>query len=71
MPKAPDIDLDELSHEDLVGGEIKNVILNAARMALERDVQSIVTMQDFREAIAMEQAGQWNGERRERIGFGS
>jgi ATP-dependent 26S proteasome regulatory subunit len=69
MPKAPDIDLDELSREDLVGGEIKNVVLNAARLALQRDEQSTVTMQDFRQAIAMERLGQWNGEKRGRIGF--
>ena len=70
MPKSPDIDLDELSREDLVGGEIKNVVLNAARLALQREEQGMVTMQDFREAISMERVGQWNGEKRGRIGFG-
>ena len=70
MPKSTDIDLDELSREDLVGGEIKNVVLNAARLALQRDEQGMVTMQDFREAISMERVGQWNGEKRGRIGFG-
>ena len=37
LPLARDVDLDDLSEADLAGGEIKNVVLNAARLALQRD----------------------------------
>ena len=47
MPVGPDVDLDNLSQEDLSGGEIKNVILNAARLSLQRDCQGGVVMNDF------------------------
>jgi hypothetical protein len=69
MPLAKDINLDKLSQIDLVGGEIKNVILNAARLALQRDPDGPVTMEDFHKAIDREQSGQWSHNPRSRIGF--
>ena len=70
MPTSRDLDLDELSTAELVGGEIKNVVLNAARIAVRRDDRGPVTMRDFREALAMEQQGRWTDGRRGPIGFG-
>lgn len=71
MPLGREINLDELSHEDLVGGEIKNVILNASRFALQRDERGPVTMADFRKAVELERSGQWSRANRTRIGFKS
>ena len=70
MPVSRDINLDELSKENLVGGEIKNVVLNAARLTLQRGEEKAVTMADFREAIAMERSGQWDSGHQSQIGFG-
>lgn len=70
MPLSKDVNLNELSRESLVGGEIKNAVLNAARLALHRDEHAIVTMQDLREAVGMEQSCQWNSDHGTRIGFG-
>ena len=69
LPLARDVDLDELSRVDFVGGEIKNVVLNAARLALGREEAGSVAMGDFRAAVAMEQDGSWNQNARNRIGF--
>jgi hypothetical protein len=69
MPVAKDVDIDQLSHADLSGGEIKNAVLNAARIALQRNRAGPVTMQDFQQAIAVEQRG-WCGRAQNRIGFG-
>jgi len=69
MPLAPDVDLNTLSQLDLSGGEIKNVILNAARLALQRNREGPVSMADFRKAIDLEQSGQWSGTVGRRIGF--
>lgn len=46
--------LDEFSDWDLSGGEIKNVILNAARAALSRDSGSPITREDFYHAYSLE-----------------
>ena len=70
MPLDPGLDLGELSRLALSGGEIKNVVLNAARLALQRDEQGPVTMADFQEALSMEKQGGWSDENRPRIGFG-
>lgn len=69
MPMDPDVDLDELAKEDLVGGDIKNIVLNAARLSLERDENGRVAMADFRRAIQMEISGSWNTGGRRPIGF--
>jgi SpoVK/Ycf46/Vps4 family AAA+-type ATPase len=42
LPLARDVDFNQLSEADLAGGEIKNVVLNAARLALQRDEQGPV-----------------------------
>lgn len=68
LPLAPDVDLDALASAGLVGGRIKNVVLNAARLALARGKRSRVMMADFREAMDLERAG---GMARARAGSGS
>ena len=70
LPLAQDLDLEELSSLDLAGGEIKNVVLNAARIALQRDECGPVTMADFRDALSMEERGGWSEQNRSPIGFG-
>ena len=69
MPLAEDVDLEELSLAELTGGEIKNVVLNAARAALCRSPEARVAMADFRKAIEMESHGKWAEDGRARIGF--
>jgi len=69
MPVAEDVDRDALSRHDLSGGEIKNVVLNAARLALESRGKGPVRMEDFLRATEMEVQGKWNEESREPVGF--
>jgi SpoVK/Ycf46/Vps4 family AAA+-type ATPase len=69
MPIGADVNIDRLAEADLTGGEIKNAVLNAARITLVRDPQGPVTMADFEEAIGMELGGRWNRERLRPIGF--
>ena len=69
MPLAKDVNFDELSRSDLSGGEIKNVVLNAARIALERHAKGPICRDDFRRAVEMETQGRWNDGNREPIGF--
>jgi len=61
MPLADDMDLDLLSLAELTGGEIKNVLLNASRLALMRGGEGPVTMNDFSAAVRMEKEGAWSG----------
>ena len=68
MPLGSDVDLDRLAEADLTGGEIKNVVLNAARIALARSCRGKVRMKDFERAMEMDRTGAWN--RTEAIGFG-
>jgi len=67
LPLAKDVDFDNLARRELTGGEIKNVVLNAARIALARDPDGSVTAADFGEAVSMEKSGGWA--REERMGF--
>jgi len=69
LPLAKDVDLASLASHELTGGEIKNVVLNAARIALCRGAKSRVTAADFAEAIEMETAGKWSA--KGRMGFAS
>jgi hypothetical protein len=69
MPLARDVDLNELSEADFVGGEIKNAVLNAARLAMQRNGRGPVTMSDFRQAVALERDGGWNESGNSKIGF--
>jgi hypothetical protein len=57
LPVADDLNLDVLSRAELTGGEIKNVVLNAARPAAQRSRAGPVMMADFHEAVAMEVDG--------------
>jgi len=68
LPLAGDVDVEKLADAQLTGGETKNVLLNAARLALCRDPAGEITMSDFSEAIEMEKGGKWTSSRR--IGFG-
>ena len=67
LPLGPDVDLDALAAAELTGGQIKNVVLNAARRALLRGPRARVGVADFEEAIRAERDGQWT--RKERVGF--
>jgi SpoVK/Ycf46/Vps4 family AAA+-type ATPase len=69
LPLGHDVDLDVLTAAELTGGEIKNVLLNAARLALGRGPEGPVTMADFGEALRMEKAGSRRGDRSGGIGF--
>jgi len=69
VPLSEDVDLGELAKVELTGGEIKNVILNAARMALIRGARTTVTDSDFRRAVSMETETRWVRGNRQDIGF--
>ncbi len=69
MPTAQDVDLDRLSEADLTGGEIKNVVLNAARMALARGAEGPVRMGDFLDALELESGGRWSRDTDCCVGF--
>lgn len=69
LPLERDVDVESLSAEELSGGQIKNVVLNAARRALLRGKRARVTMDDFREAVKSERDGQWT--KRSKVGFGA
>lgn len=69
MPLSDDVDLDKLSAFDLTGGEIRNVVLNAARLSLSRTGSASVTMRDIQRAIEMETSGTWRAEGTHGIGF--
>jgi ATP-dependent 26S proteasome regulatory subunit len=64
-----DVDIEQLAARDLTGGEIKNVVLNAARIALAREGKGPVTMADFERAIAMETTNRWSKQGGGPIGF--
>lgn len=68
LPVDEDVDIERLAGEELTGGEIKNVVLNAARLALVRGPRGPVAMGDFIEALGMERAGRWSGGKG-KIGF--
>jgi hypothetical protein len=69
LPLARDVDIAELAQKDLSGGEIKNVILNAARAACGRKGKAPVTMDDFRRALDQELKGSWATPARKPAGF--
>lgn len=64
LPLAADVDIERLALHD-TGGEIKNAVLNAARIALVRAPGGSVAMEDFEQAIAMEVSGRWAKNARE------
>ncbi len=69
MPLDKRVSLEELSRFNLTGAEIKNVILNTARIVLMRNNRQKADMRDFKEAIRMEEENRWNREESGRIGF--
>jgi SpoVK/Ycf46/Vps4 family AAA+-type ATPase len=56
-PIAKDVDFHALAGHPMAGGNIKNAVLNAARMAAYKK-QKEITMQDFTDAIEKEAMGQ-------------
>jgi hypothetical protein len=69
LPLGPDVDLEILAREDLSGGEIKNVLLNAARFAAARGERApALTAEDFRQAVQWET--KTKEQRQNTIGFG-
>jgi hypothetical protein len=69
LPLAADIDFERLALPDMTGGEIKNAVFNAARIALVRAPGESVAMADFEQAIAMEISGRWAKQAGGSIGF--
>jgi len=57
LPLDKTINFEDLARAELTGGEIKNVILNAARKALMNNKKGPVTCEDFKIAITMELEG--------------
>ncbi|MBN2579345.1 MAG: ATP-binding protein [Pirellulales bacterium] len=68
LPILPEVELDRLCEAELSGGEIKNVVLNAARLAWKRDPAGPLSASDFHEALVLERRGGW-GSNVNRIGF--
>ncbi|HOX05708.1 MAG TPA: ATP-binding protein [Planctomycetota bacterium] len=68
LPLSGDVDAGWLSQAELTGGQIKNVLLNAARLALAERSAGPVTRADFEAAMAMELEAP-DEDPRGRIGF--
>lgn len=69
LPLARGIDFEALAEADLSGGEIKNVVINAVRMAISRSPEGPILQSDFKTAIDQELKGSWTRSNRQRIGF--
>jgi SpoVK/Ycf46/Vps4 family AAA+-type ATPase len=68
LPLDSGVDLGVIAQEDLSGGEIKNVLLNAARFAAARaEAHPKLTHADFEEAVRWETKARQ--EKREPVGF--
>ena len=61
MPLERDVRVADLAAHELTGGEIKNVVMNAARLAVCRGEDATVTRADFEGAMRMELEGRWSG----------
>lgn len=71
MPLSNDIDFKALAQHELSGGEIKNVVLNAARIGLQRmnGDKGHITMNDFQRAVELGKSGAWSIKNPPKIGF--
>jgi SpoVK/Ycf46/Vps4 family AAA+-type ATPase len=69
LPLGGDVDVAALAEHDLSGGEIKNAVLNAARLALTRGATGPLTHADFKEAIRLEHDGRLRADSHPKIGF--
>lgn len=69
LPLAADVNFECLARHEMSGGEIKNALLNAARIALVRAPRGSVAMTDFEQAVAMEISGRWAKTGPRSIGF--
>ncbi len=54
------VNFDRLAEADLTGGEIKNAVLNGARIIAARGEKAKVKMSDFARAVSMEADGKWS-----------
>ncbi len=71
LPLAPDVDIKKLAETELAGGQIANVVYNAARKAaLRAGKKRMVTQKDFQEAIRAEKNAQLGGGTN-KVGFSS
>ena len=50
LPTTPEVNFEELAKEELVGGDIKNIVINAARIALKEKAEK-VSQTHFQQAI--------------------
>ena len=69
LPLAEDVDLRTLAEVDLSGGEIKNAILNAIRMALHERGAGPITSHDLQKATRLEQDRKSRNASRGTMGF--
>lgn len=70
MPLEEPVDWEALSRFELTGGEIKNAVLNTARLVLSRGPEAKVRMRDFLDAVALETENRWGRGKGSEIGFG-
>lgn len=71
-PISKEVDVEKLAEFELTGGEIKNVVLNAARRAARKIVErgrEVITYEDFMFAIKKELRKKEKEKDRKRIGF--
>lgn len=71
MPIENGLDFRDFGDYDLSGGQIKNAVINAARIAVMRNEAGNVTKDDFLDAINMEIEGAWSKKSEEKVGFRS
>jgi len=69
LPLAEDVDLARLAEAALSGGEIKNAVLNAARLAILRGPRARVRMADLEKAVALELGGRLQKTNVHALGF--
>ena len=59
LPLHKDVSIEKLSKVELTGGEIKNIVLNASRIAILRGKRVRIMVDDFEQAIDLETKGRW------------
>lgn len=68
FPLDKDVNIDKLAEEELSGGQIKNIILNAARLAIQNGANSRISQAIFEKALHIEKEGV--SENQKIFGFG-
>ena len=69
LPLEKGVELQRLAEHELSGGQIKNVILNAARRACQREEHRALSLADFEQAIELELHRSLQHGCKQRIGF--